>query len=135
MADPREKPIPFEDNHRAQRVLRRLQKGPATTLELQRDLPMIHVARQIWELRHWYGWKIVTGRRPTESTWIAEYRVLGQRALLPLERVGGKVPAPVGPAVPRCPTCHVECDLTRSTATLSIVNGHCVNHGWAMVRV
>jgi hypothetical protein len=59
-----EKPIPLAENWRAQRVLRRLEQGPANTVELQKELPMVHVARQIWELRHWYGFDIKTGRLP-----------------------------------------------------------------------
>lgn len=59
-----EKPIPLDENWRCQLLLRRLEQGPASTLELQDNLPLVHVARQIWELRHWYGFRVRTGRLP-----------------------------------------------------------------------
>ncbi len=68
-----EKPVPWAENELAQRVLARLQRGPASTIELQRELPAVHVARQIWELRHWYGWRIRTGRLPNR---VAVYTLL-----------------------------------------------------------
>lgn len=45
-------------------LLARLREGPASTVTLQRHLPLVHVARQVWELRHWYGFRIRTGRLP-----------------------------------------------------------------------
>jgi hypothetical protein len=76
-----ETPIPWTDNDRAQRVLRRLQQGPASTVELQRELPMVHVARQVWELRHWYGWRIKTGRLPNG---VALYSLIGAETARPV---------------------------------------------------
>lgn len=57
-----EKPVPLEDNVRCRMLLARLHEGPASTLELQDAMPLVHVARQVWELRHWYGFRIRTGR-------------------------------------------------------------------------
>lgn len=94
MADKGEKPVLWADNEQARIVLSRLKQGPQSTIELQ-TAPIVHVARQIWELRHWYGWKIVTGRLPNR---VAVYRLLGQEAAMPLELVGGKVPAPIPPS-------------------------------------
>jgi hypothetical protein len=37
--------------------------------------PIVHAARQVWELRHWYGWRIKTGRLPNG---IAVYTLLGR---------------------------------------------------------
>lgn len=51
----KEKPQPWSDNWQAQRVLAMLQEGPKTTIDLQDGTYIVHVARQIWELRHWYG--------------------------------------------------------------------------------
>jgi hypothetical protein len=59
-----EKPRPWAENWQAQRTLEILQRGPASTIELQADEPLVHVARQIWELRHWYGHTIRTRRLP-----------------------------------------------------------------------
>ncbi len=80
-----EKPVPWADNELAQMVLRRLQRGPASTIELQSELPAVHVARQVWELRHWYGWRIKTGRLPNR---VAVYTLLENT-----ERI--------------CPSCHL----------------------------
>jgi hypothetical protein len=57
-----ERPIPFEDNWRCQLLLQALESGPKSTLDLQKHWPLVHVARQVWELRHWYGYRIKTGR-------------------------------------------------------------------------
>lgn len=57
-----EKPIPLQENVRCRMLLARLHEGPASTVELQEAMPLVHVARQVWELRHWYGFKIKTGR-------------------------------------------------------------------------
>lgn len=57
--------IPLEKNERARMLLARLRRGPASTLDLQGELPLVHVARQVWELRHWYGFQIKTGRTPS----------------------------------------------------------------------
>lgn len=54
--------IPLADNVRCRMLLAELEQGPCSTLDLQRRLPLVHVARQIWELRHWYGFRIDTGR-------------------------------------------------------------------------
>jgi hypothetical protein len=83
-----ETPIPWADNDRAQRVLRRLQQGPTSTVELQLELPMVHVARQIWELRHWYRWRIKTGRLPNR---VAVYTLVGAETPAPVA-VGPKAP-------------------------------------------
>jgi hypothetical protein len=56
-----DEPLPWAQNPKAQAVLARL---PATTTELQRDTRLLHVARQVWELRHWYGYDIRTRRLP-----------------------------------------------------------------------
>lgn len=58
----------------AQLVLDRLQRGPATTVELQRSLPLVHVAKQIYDLRE-AGWDIETTRLPNR---VARYRLLGR---------------------------------------------------------
>jgi hypothetical protein len=58
-----ETPLPWSENYQARLVLKRLREGPASTADLQKP-PIIHVARQIWELRHWYGFQIKTGRLP-----------------------------------------------------------------------
>ncbi len=75
-----EKPVPWAENHLAQLVLRRLQRGPASTIELQRELPAVHVARQVWELRHWYGWRIRTGRLQNR---VAVYTLQGTERICP----------------------------------------------------
>lgn len=80
-----ETPIPWAENDRARLVYARLREGPRTTVELQKA-PIIHVARQIWELRHWYGYRISTGRRGS----VALY------TLLPEVPVGVAIP----PAAP-----------------------------------
>lgn len=57
--------MPWADNQAARLVLNRLRaRGSATTVELQSELPLVHVARQVWELRHWYGHAIRTRRLP-----------------------------------------------------------------------
>lgn len=58
-----ETPLPWDENDRAQRAFAMLEDGNRSTLELQ-DAGLIHPARQIWELRHWYGCEIVTHRLP-----------------------------------------------------------------------
>jgi hypothetical protein len=55
---------PLEENMPARMLLARLREGPASTTTLQRSLPLVHVARQIWELRHWYGFRVKTTRLP-----------------------------------------------------------------------
>lgn len=57
------KPLPWSQNYRARRVLAELAKGPRSTLDLHKRF-LIHPARQIWELRHWYGYSIRTTRLP-----------------------------------------------------------------------
>ena len=60
-----ETPIPWADNVPAQQVFHRLRVlGPQSTVDLQAHLPLVHVARQVWELRHWYGIRILTRRLP-----------------------------------------------------------------------
>lgn len=60
-----ETPVPWADNQAARLVLNRLRaRRSATTVELQSELPLVHVARQVWELRHWYGHAIRTRRLP-----------------------------------------------------------------------
>jgi hypothetical protein len=59
-----DKPRAFEDNWQAMAVLATLKRGPASTIDLQKNHPLVHVARQVWELRHWYGWDIETTRLP-----------------------------------------------------------------------
>lgn len=44
-------------------ALARLQRGPADTLELQRDLPTTHIAKAIYDLRR-EGYYITTTRLP-----------------------------------------------------------------------
>lgn len=56
-----EKPIPWSQNDRAQRVYDELKAGARSTLDLHQKF-LIHPARQIWELRHWYGFTIRTHR-------------------------------------------------------------------------
>jgi hypothetical protein len=89
-----EKPVPWDDNTNAQIVLSRLKNGPASTIELQSP-PIVHVARQIWELRHWYDWRIKTGRLPNG---VALYTLVGRA-----ETVGSVVARP-RPAVSPRPT-------------------------------
>lgn len=60
-----DRPIPLEQNDRARMLLERLREGPASTVELQRGMPLVHVARQVWELRHWYGFRIRTTHLPS----------------------------------------------------------------------
>lgn len=67
--------IPLAENERCQMLLRRLRSGPASTIDLQDELPLVHVARQVWELRHWYGLKIKTGRLANN---VALYTLLPQ---------------------------------------------------------
>jgi hypothetical protein len=74
--------IPLESNERALMLLARLRRGPASTLDLQSELPLVHVARQVWELRHWYGFAIKTSRAPNR---IAVY-TLGQAPQAPESR-------------------------------------------------
>lgn len=62
MRPPSKDKIPLEENERCLMLLRRLRQGPASTLDLQAELPLVHVARQIWELRHWYGFRVRTSR-------------------------------------------------------------------------
>ncbi len=83
-----EKAVPWRDNELAQRVLERLQRGPASTIDLQRELPAVHVARQVWELRHWYGWRIRTGRLQNR---VAVYTLQGR----------------LDATVRECPSCHL----------------------------
>lgn len=54
-------PTPWEANYRARRLFKLLSQGSMTTLELINE-GFIHPARQIWELRHWYGKQIKTKR-------------------------------------------------------------------------
>lgn len=57
-----EKATPLEKNWRARRVLAALRQGERSTLHLLRIGGIVHPARQIWELRHWYGFTIRTRR-------------------------------------------------------------------------
>lgn len=66
--------IPLAKNERARMLLARLRQGPASTLDLQSELPLVHVARQVWELRHWYGFQIKTGRTASR---VAIYELAG----------------------------------------------------------
>lgn len=62
------------ENHGARMVRDRLAHGPATTIELQATLPLVHVAKQIWELRHRYDLRIMTTRLHNGIalyTWVA----------------------------------------------------------------
>lgn len=52
-------------------VLDRLRKGPASTVELQKTLPLVHVAKEIYLLRM-AGYAITTKRLPNR---IALYRL------------------------------------------------------------
>lgn len=58
-------PLPCEDalSDNARTTLTRLRRGPASTVELQRDYPLVHVAKQIYELRQ-AGHYITTRRLP-----------------------------------------------------------------------
>lgn len=44
-------------------VLHRLRVGPASTVDLQRNYPLVHVAKQIYDLRQ-AGYRIRTTRLP-----------------------------------------------------------------------
>lgn len=66
--------VPLSHNERCQMLLALLRTGPQSTLTLQRRLPLVHVARQVWELRHWYGYRIKTGRLENR---VALYTLLG----------------------------------------------------------
>ena len=110
MADNR---IPLEQNPRAQSVLDRLRVGPASTTELQNELSLVHVARQIWELRKWYGWGITTRRL---SNRVAVY-VLGEKV---------EVKPPVSPL---CPKCASPLRDIRQTIAGGWIAGRCRTHG------
>lgn len=57
-------------NSQALWVLDRLRKGPASTVELQKTLPLVHVAKQVYELRQ-ANYRITTTRLPNR---VALYR-------------------------------------------------------------
>lgn len=57
----------------AEMVLDRLRRGPTSTLEFQHSLPLVHVAKQIWELRQ-AGHAIETRRLPNR---VAVYELKG----------------------------------------------------------
>lgn len=75
-----EKALPLADNQRCKMLLAALRTGPKSTLDLQKTLPLVHVARQVWELRHWYGFQIKTGRLPNN---VAVYTLLPSPAAHP----------------------------------------------------
>jgi hypothetical protein len=75
-----EKSRPLADNPRCRMLLRLLHEGPQSTIDLQARLPLLHVARQVWELRHWYGFRIKTGRLPN---YVAVYTLLDSPAATP----------------------------------------------------
>lgn len=64
----------LEQNKPCLLVLNRLLLGSASTLDLQALLPLAHVARQIWELRHWYGIRIRTQRLKNNIALYSLYR-------------------------------------------------------------
>lgn len=70
-----ETPRPWKENLQAQRTLGLLTVGPQSTIDLQNGTRLVHVARQIWELRHWYGWIIRTRRLPNR---VAVYEIVGR---------------------------------------------------------
>jgi hypothetical protein len=116
---------PLEQNERARMLLDRLRRGPATTISLQSALPLVHVARQVWELRHWYGFVIRTTRLPNR---VARYELIGMAPGNP------ETPAPADPVVP-CPRCGDRLRDLRQTLDGLIVNGKCPNHGRQDVRL
>ncbi|WP_206370678.1 helix-turn-helix domain-containing protein [Solimonas marina] len=55
-----------------QRLLHRLRKGPATTIELRRDLDILMPAARVHELRHKHG-------EPIELVWTEAYTDAGRK--------------------------------------------------------
>jgi len=113
--------LPFAENERARMLLSLLSRGPASTLDLQRDLPLVHVARQVWELRHWYGYEIRTTRLPNR---VAVYRLVGKARM-----------SVIPPQSPTCPKCANSLNDIKATLTDGILDGRCRDHGRTLVRV
>lgn len=111
----RERPIPLAENQRARMLLAELRRGPRSTLQLQAGLPLVHVARQVWELRHWYGMKIKTGRQPNG---VAVYSLVEE--------------PPSGPLCPKCGNSLVNVDLALDPR---FVVGTCRIDGRQMARI
>lgn len=87
--------VPLAANVRCKMLLTVLLDGPKSTVDLQRLLPLVHVARQVWELRHWYGYRVATGRLPNG---VARYTLLPSPGATPfgpanVERKGEAVAA------------------------------------------
>lgn len=105
-----EQPIPLDANQRARMLLGRLRQGPASTLDLQKALPLVHVARQVWELRHWYGFGIKTSRLPNN---VAVYEIVAEP----------------GTVRQVCPVCSLPLHSLEPTLARSYVTGICTAHG------
>ena len=63
VANPKETPVDINGNSTAaqqQRLLSALRKQPLTTIEIRRNLDIIAPAPRVFELRHKYGYDILT---------------------------------------------------------------------------
>jgi hypothetical protein len=81
--------LPLSANEPAQGVLRQLRTGPKTTIDLQRDLPLTHAAKAVYDLRHAYGFEITTRRL---SNRVALYTLIAEPSP-PLGAAGTPPPA------------------------------------------
>jgi hypothetical protein len=98
-----ETPQPWAENWQAQRLLALLETGPKSTVELQTGTRLVHVARQVWELRHWYGWVIRTKRLPNR---VAVYELAGRNPHIEVAPTVHKA-TPVAP-IPSTPVVQTE---------------------------
>ncbi len=67
--------------NQCQRVLERLERGPATTADLVMGLRIMCITKRISELRK-EGHRIVTSERWADGTRIVTYTLLGQMRLI-----------------------------------------------------
>lgn len=110
-----DQPIPLVANDRARMLLGRLREGPASTVEIQKHLPLVHVARQVWELRHWYGFRVETTRLPNR---VAVYHLIEGPS----------------PSIHSCPVCSQPLHSLEPTLASGYVTGRCTEHGRRTVR-
>jgi hypothetical protein len=54
------KKLSNESSAQRLRLLKRLQERPCSTIDARHELDILAVAPRIYELRHWYGYNILT---------------------------------------------------------------------------